>query len=527
MAAREASTLASLRSRCASLRRARESASSPGTLELKHFVERVRAQAQRVREEVVVLGVALLSLAVHGHFILPGLGEQDAARFARIAFFWHVRGKISFDDVGYQIRTSTLYLQLERVLLDHGVSMHALIDWLNWSAVGFGTAYSVAFYVLCRYVTTRPVAVAATVVHALTPAFWLANLYGMPTVPGMFCFLLGLIAFLSASRMSVSSARDRVGFYLRLFTALVGMTLAMTLKSDLALGGGAFLAVAFARSTQRFRFACYAAAIVVGGTLGSIAYAHAVVLPSAVTSSATGGLVDFLKNWNKSFEIDFDALGNDTNNSTISRCVGGVLFSVIVLAVCYGLVIGGRFRKQTLLALLWGLPPILAWGVRFGNSARHNVPAFPPLVLLSVIFLFEIVKYDVRRGAALVAATVLASYCSNTSGENSLRPQSNLLGLNETMARFTRSLHERARDIAASPAQKRALVGGYLDAYAEFELLSSMPHAAIDNSGDHWVITDGDRTTVFDYDVKNSTARTVARRWKERGYEPFSLSFRL
>ena len=494
-----------------------------GILELKHFVGRIRTQLARVREEVVVAVACLLSLAVHGHFILPGLGEQDAARFARIAYFWHVRGKIGFDDAGYQLHTSTVYLQLEKVLLDHGVAMHALPSWLNWSAVGFGTAYSVAFYVLCRRITTRPIAVAATLMHALTPAFWLANLYGMPTVPGMFFLLIGVILFLDASRLPQAG----LGLYLRLLGALACMTLAMMTKSDLALSGGAFLAVAFARPTQRFRFACYAAAIVIGGTLGSIAYARGAVLPSAAASTASGGLLTFLKNWNKAFEIDSSALTNDSNNSTISRCVGGLLFCVIVLSICYGLVIGGRFRKQTLLALLWSLPPILAWGIRFGNSARHNVPAFPPLVLLCAIFLFEIVKYDVRRAAVLVTATMLASYCSNTAGENSLRPQSNLLGLTETMTRFTRALHKNAGEIADSPEQKRAIIGGYVDAYTEFEILSRLQHPTIDNSGDTTVITDGDRTTVIDYTARNSTARAVARKYRQRGFEPLSLSFKL
>jgi len=177
--------------------------------------------------------------------------------------------------------------------------------------------------------------------------------------------------------------------------------------------------------------------------------------------------------------------------------------------------------------LLWAVPPILAWGIRFGNSARHNVPAFPPLILLCMIFLFEIVKYDGRRAAALVALTYMASYCSNSSGDNSLRPQSNLLSLTDVMIRFTRGVHQNASGIADSPAQKRAIVGGYADAYTEFEVLSRMRHPVFDNSGETMVITDGDRTTIIDYTARNSTARAVARRYRQRGFEPLSLSFRL
>ena len=491
---------------------------------LTRLAATMRRRFASPRETLAVLLSACASIAVHGHFRLPGMGELDAARFGRIAFLWHVHGKIAFDDVGYQIRTSTLYLQMEKVALDHGVAMHALPNFVNWVSVVLGTACSVALYVLFRKLTTRPVAVAATLVHALTPGFFLGNLYGMPTVPGMFFFVLGLIAFLTASR----SEQRGPALYAQVFMAWLCMTLAMTLKSDLVLGGGAFLGVALIRPTQRLRWACAASVVVVGATLGSLGYARLVVLPSAEAANSGEGLLSFLKNWNSAFATSFDALLTDSNNTTIVRCAGGLLFCVVVFSLIYGLVMGGVLRRQALLALVWGLPPILAWGIRFGNSARHNVPAYPPLILFAMIFLFEIVRYDTRKGAMLVAGTMFASYFSNTSGEDTLRPQSNLLGLSEVMARYTSRMHDRARALAERPAQKRVVIAGYADPYTEFEVLAATVHPSIEVGGT-WVVTDGDRTTIIDYSAYDhrSNVRTMLRNYGRNGFEAMSLSYKL
>jgi hypothetical protein len=212
----------------------------------------------------------------------------------------------------------------------------------------------------------------------------------------------------------------------------------------------------------------------------------------------------------------------------ISRCVGGVLFGVIVLALCWGLAVGRERRKQALLALLWGLPPILAWGVRFGNSARHNVPAFPPLVLFTTLFLFEIVKQDLRRATALVAAVMCVSYFSNTAGDTALKPQSNWIALSQVMAKFTEHIHRKARAQAETLGLKRVLIAGYADAYTEFELMSSADHPRIE-IGDTWVMQDGDRTTVIDYGayLEKKSACELARRYRLKGFEVMSISYRL
>jgi hypothetical protein len=300
----------------------------------------------------------------------------------------------------------------------------------------------------------------------------------------------------------------------------------MTLKSDIVLCGGAFLGAALLRPARRWALVGYAVVVVVGATLTSIGYAHLVVAPPV--TPATGGLVTFLKNWNDSFAVSLDALLTDSNNTSISRCVGALLFSVIVLALCYGLVMGGALRKQALLAMLWGLPPILAWGVRFGNSARHSVPGFPGLILVTTIFLFEITRHHTWRASALISGLMFASYFSHTSGENSLKPQSNLIALSEVMSTFARTMHRHARVVAQTPGLKRALVAGRADPYTEFELFSGANEPKIE-IGEHWVLTDGERTTVIDYDayMAGKSPRALARKYRRSGYEAISSSYDL
>lgn len=492
------------------------------------FSKLIASAAQGLRrklgETFAVLVAAIASLAVHAHYVLPGLGEGDAARFARIAFIWHVLGKVSFD-IGYQSRTSTLYLQLEKLALDHGLPMRSLPTVVNSVSVAFGTATSVALYVLFRKLTTRPIAAAATLIYALTPGFWLGNVYGMPTVPGLFFFVVALIWFEAAARTKPDS--PRLGLLGRLLAATLCLALAMSLKSDLVLGGGAFVGLALTRPIQRFRFVGYGVAVVVLGTLASIGYSHLVILPVDVADTASGGLIEFFKDWNKTFAVSLDALTTDTNNATISRCVGGLLFSVIVFAHLFGLVSGGRLRKQALLSLLWGLPPILAWGIRFGNSARHNVPAFPPLILFTVVVMFELCRQETRRAALLVASTMLASYCSNFSGDDSLRPQSNLLRLSEVMINYSVRNHTRARALAETPSPKLAVIVGYADPYTEFEVLSAAKHPKLDIKGP-LILDDDGKITVLDSSAyrRKISPHALARRYQREGFETVSLSYR-
>jgi hypothetical protein len=474
------------------------------------------SQVSPLRREIVLLVLAsLLSIGIHARFKVTGWGETDAARLARDAIGWHIRGYVTDDSGAYTQRTSTLYLQFEKGLLDHGLPVRDLPRFMNWFSVVLGTACSVVLYVLFRALTDPRKAAAATLVHALTPGFWLGNVYGMPTVPGLFFFVLGVLAFLYASRLpllrSSRFAALVVSSWLCLFAA-------MGFKADLALSAGAFLAVALARPGRRMPLTLAAGGIVGGATAATIVYRRLLL------SGPPGpGTVSFLKSWNEQFPFKAAALLTDSNNTTIVRCAGGLLFGVIVLALIHGLASGGALRRGALLAMLWGLPPIIVWGFQFDDSARHNVPGFPPLVLCATIFLFHVVGDEPRRAALLIAGVMVVSYFSNTWGNGSIVPQSNLIALSEKVEGMTADLHDRAREIAGDPSPKRLILYSSEDPYIQFEVLSLAKQPKLE-MGDLWRLTDGDQVTDFFFSRDVRATRNIARQYKRDGYAILSLA---
>ncbi len=474
-----------------------------------------------LRGELVVLTLAaILSIAVHAHFKVTGFGETDAARLARDAIGWHLQGYVSPEAAGYTERTSALYLRLEKALMDHGLAIRLLPLVMNWFSVVLGTGCSLALYALFRLLKGPRIAAAATVVHALTPGFWSGNVYGMPTVPGLFLFVLALIAFLLAVR---TEELRSLRFGLLVALALGLLFLALGFKADLALATGAFLAVALTRPERRWPLIGASALVVVCAVGGIVAYGRLVVSGQANSVAAGESTISFLQTWNRIFPFKTAALLTDSNNTTIVRCVGGLLFGVIVLALIYGWITGGALRREASLAALWGLPPILMWGFQFDDSSRHNIPAFPPLVFFAVIFVFHICAGELRRALPLLAALMFVNYFSNTSGNGSIVPQSDLAGLSEKIEGVTSGYHDKAREIAADPAPKRLVLYASEDPYVEYEVLARAQHPQL-KMGLIWELTDGPQITHFFFSRDRNATRNIVRDYKRDGFAILSIS---
>ncbi len=100
-------------------------------------------------------------------------------------------------------------------------------------------------------------------------------------------------------------------------------------------------------------------------------------------------LSGFLSSWNTRFPFRWAQLVDPKNNAPITHASGTLLFAVILLALAYGLVRRGASACRAISRSgIWGLTPLLFWGLKPGNSARHNLPVFAPLVLLAAGFLF-------------------------------------------------------------------------------------------------------------------------------------------
>jgi hypothetical protein len=305
--------------------------------------------------------------------------------------------------------------------------------------------------------------------------------------------------------------------------------LAFSFKADMALSGGALLLVLLARDRLRLLDCAVATAVLGFGVACTLLYSHHLAAPAREVVSAVPRPVDvqgFLDSWNTRFPFKWSLLIDPKNNTTITHASGTLLFAVAMLALLQGFVAGGKRARFTLGAAAWGLLPMLFWGLKSGNSARHNLPAFPPLLLLAAQMLFQLSGNRARK-AWLMIALLTAFAQLDTSGGNSVNPKVDLLATTRLVAGTSTSVHRRAREFAESPALKKALIESeYLLAYSEFEVwaaatapsLRARPRAILDGP---------ERETLVVVVGGARTAKAKAQALRSEGYEVFSLQFPL
>ena len=478
------------------------------------------------RTELLCLALgALVAFLVHWHFRLTGFGEQDAGRLASDAINWHFEGLIDVTKVDYRLHTSPLYIHTLKLALDHGLRIRNLPSVMNGASVFLSSACLVGLYLLFRRWATRAVAGAATVVYSLTPAFWLGSVYGMPTLPALTFLVFSALAFGAAVDLRTLKSPRFFGFIA--LSALLACV-AFSLKADMALSSGVLLTVLVARGRWRPVLLAFIVLIVAVGTLFTVVYARSLAAPVAAAAvKDTHAVSGFLASWNGRFPFSWDLLIDAKNNAPISHAAGTLLFAVCLLALLSGVVSGGARARLTLAAAAWGLPPLLFWGLKPGNSARHNLPAFPALVFLAVGLVFQLVHDNTKRACLLLLALFALGQLDET-GIGSVTPRVNVLKATEQVEHSTSALHLRAREFVSSPSPKKALIETeYLLSYSEFEAWAAAKAPAL-RAAPKTILDGSERETrVLVVGNNARAAKALAQRLQSEGYEVFSLQFSL
>jgi hypothetical protein len=452
-----------------------------------------------------------LSIAIHAKYRLTGFGEQDAARLARDAIIWHLKSEILSSETSYRMHTSPGYIQLLKIVLDHGMRISHLPKLMNWLSVVLGTACAAALYALFRQVSAPRYCALAVSMYSMTPGFWLGNVYGMPTIPALCGFALSVLLFIRATRLQ----RLR-GAKLPLLIAGSWACLCWSLsfKADLVLCTGIFVIAALSARGRRWRMFALASLIVLGSVFATTRYAHHVLTLSPDERPSTP---NFLKAWSAQFPFKLGALLDSNNNQTIVHCACGLLFSVLVIAILGALAAGGRQRRLALAALVWAVPPILFWGLLYGNNARHSVFGMAPLFLVAAEFVFRVVYERTARAFMFALCLVALSYWSETKGRGPVAPASNLLESAEHLEQLTQGYHRNSRRLAASPSLKRAVIDSdIVSPYLDFEVFALAQHPVMRGGAE---LDDGPQVTIFAHSTNHRKEGELERSYRRQGYD--------
>ena len=478
------------------------------------------------RKEWILLALGAVALfLVHNHFRVAGFGEQDAARLASDAINWHFEGSIDVTKVDYRLHTSPLYIHAMKLALDHGLHIRALPRVMNGASVLLSSACVVGLYLLFRRFASAAVSGAAVTLYALTPTFWLGSIYGMPTLPALTFLVFSGLAFGAA--LDVGSLRKpQFAAFIALSSVLA--TIAFSLKADMALSSGVLLTVLMTRGKLRPVLLAFIVLIVGLATALTVVYAHHLSAPIAEVAHAnTHAVSGFLESWSTRFPFKWTLLTDPKNNAPISHAAGTLLFAVCLLAVLQGLFAGGKRTRLTLAVAAWGLPSMLFWGLKPGNSARHNLPAFAPLVFLAVLMLFQLVDHKARRAWPLIIALFALGQLDET-GIGSVTPRADLIVVSEQVQHSSSELHGRAREFMALPSPKKAIIETeYLLTYSEFEAWAAAKNPSLRTHPKTIVDGDDRETRILVVGNNARSARAQAQRLRDQGFDVFSLQFSL
>jgi len=405
---------------------------------------------------LVLCLLVLASIGLHGLFVIRGLGEQDAGRLINQAASWQKMGVFPDPDA-YTRRVSPGYLHLLRAAIDWGLPVADLPALMNWANVIVGSLALIPMFLLWRDLVGQSAAAAATLLYAATPTFWLANIYGMPHLPALALFLLSLLLFTRALR------RTGWRYLLRIAAASVCMVVACIMKADIVMCSGALLGILLLERRCGLRNLLAAAALPIVGVALTLVYAKLAIPTAASTAQSAVG-------WSKRFPFDARALYDVQQMGIMVFSVGPVFFAALAASAVF-CAVRKKHRRVLLLAALWALPPMLFWGLKLGNSARHMTAAYcGAFVLIGVA---SSVFGKARSRAAAVALLGVLNYFCFVPKSSTVIPSPRLFESAVLLQEKVEHLHAKGREFAEFDADKKLLLGGWSNAYPMFEVIAN------------------------------------------------------
>jgi len=446
----------------------------------------------------IVLGaLVILNLSVHAPLLIKNyFGESDSARKANSCILASYEGDFSHTE--YTLHSSPLYMDLVRyslkadILAIGGIPFALAVASLISSAVVTGALFLFVF----RLTHSVSVASGASFILQLIPTFWLNSLYGFPTIVALAFLMLSLVLFQGALGEGLLGYK-----YVGFLGAAILYVLAVLTKVDSLLASAIYFLPLW-RSDQGLKSkVIWAGVLVIFSSLVFLLFTQ--YEKSLVAGSAqTGFSWSF---WSAQWPFRLGAFFSKVNIVTIV-CAVGILSIPVAFA---GLVVIGK-RKEWRSTIFWllmsGLPLPLFWGMRPGNSARHNfISTIPLCIILAMPLIME--KWKKIAWAALLIVMCLTNYFFFPAHASTLLPSGRLLPSTHLLTESMKSLHLSGRTIAHLPYEKVAVVGGSeIAPFFRFELL---------RSGKMYQMERGRVTPTYNFELHRLHRRNESRQMEQ------------
>jgi hypothetical protein len=397
---------------------------------------------------------ALLHVLVHAPFqVVDAFGEQDAARIAVDVVAAIQRGHFAGTD--YRMHSSPLYMLGLRALVEAGWLPTAEIPRAMALASALaGPVVAGALFVVFLDATASPTAAAVGVLaFEAMPIVWISSLYGFPTLLGLSGLALALLALGRALRTPSASRRA-----LLLGAAVASFGLALGMKIDLIVSSAAFGLVLWSVDLDPRRRAL---ALAVIGLVAGFCFLTLNRLAGALEPTPVETAFRWSQ-WDSRFPMQVSLLFDAGQRSLLRDTFGR--FTYVPFAIAAGLAfVNRRGRIALFWALAAALPTIVFWGLRAGNSGRHNLA--PALFLGLVLGLPLRERQGWLRPAfvALLIGTLALNALRSPVSPSTVYPSGALFPSALRFRAAVERLHTIGRRIASFDEPKLAVVGCGVD----------------------------------------------------------------
>ena len=409
------------------------------------------------REAAAVGMLALVALVINLAMIVQGPGEPDAARQINEALITFKSGV--FTAAVPRMKVLPIYVLLVNQLVGQGLGADAVLKILAVINAAAGALIMIPLYALWRRLISADIAFAALLVVNLLPTFWVAHLYGFPTLPGLL-FAATAVALLVSGNETEGRASTWMGAGAVLAAAIAG-----GLKADLILMASAFPALLL--FSPRIGVRQIALAFVVPAVMLLTPFVLADVF-FGLPVFAPGETMGSVQDWSNRWPATLATFVGVPNLRVMLTSAGGVLAALAAVGAVRCL---GERRLVALLLFIaaWSVPAIVFWGTREGNSPRHLLAPYVGLAPLVPIAIWGLVRWEAARFAVLLGGLTL-NYLSVPPSGSFVHLGTRLIELRNLMQGWINRLLGYGSDFRALDSDRKALIGSSTNPFVEFEI---------------------------------------------------------
>jgi Dolichyl-phosphate-mannose-protein mannosyltransferase len=453
---------------------------------------------------IVVVIAAVVNFAV----LVPGFGEQDAARNWNDVVVWAKSGALTGAD--YRAKVLPLYLIVSRGLYElTGDAAHSIAV-LGWLSAAAATLLLVPLYFVWQRLTDASTALAAVIVLNFVPAFWVGHLYAFPHVIAVMFFAVAVACLVRAG--------DGPGFGRWHVLTVIAAALAGGFKADIVLCSAALLVVPVLTSRARIE------GLVTGGLSIAAMVGFPLLLAWMLLGPATPQVGAAAGEWSGRFPIVPQLFLGIDNARLIVRSMGTLFFVLAAMGAVMGM-LDPKKRGVVLMIAVWALPAILFWGMRDGNNSRHLMASYVGAAPLIVFALWRVAKAAHIRAAAL-AVVIVANYVTAKPTYDTVLPSTRLIESRQLLAARVAELEGLGRALAA-PGDRKAILASWTQPYLIAPMLDDAASIQVVERtplDERYVLTRADGATVAlvsRYRQATDDLCAVAAGWRAQGYRVF------